>query len=97
MAADNLTDLDFERLQATDVRDVQVKQCLEREHLADVARRHVIFFEDLLKDETDVLEDALRDLNAILLLEELQHLLAVKLLGLCTSNEVTLSGNLAAV
>ena len=74
-----------------------MEQCLESEHLADMARGHVIFFEDLLKDDTDVLEDALRDLNAILLLEELQHLLAVKLLGLCTCNKVTLSGNLAAM
>ena len=74
-----------------------MKHRLESEHLTDVARGHVIFFEHLLEDNTNVLEDTLGDLDAILFFEELEHLLAIKLLGLGTCDEVSLTGNLAAV
>jgi len=74
-----------------------MKQTLKSEHLTNVACLHVIISEQLLENDSNSLEDTCRDLDAILLFEELQHSIAIELFCLCACNEVSLSCNLAAV
>ena len=74
-----------------------MKEGLQSKPLADMSSSHLIFIEYVLQSDSYRREYALRYLNTIHFLEELEHLLAIELFSLLTRDEVSLLCNLAAV